>query len=63
MKSQYIYYAYRDALGNASFTSQLGAIDMVAQNMTITNEEGFSESYKIYRTQYSVFGGFTLTVS
>ncbi len=61
--NQYIYYAYRSALGNATFTSQLGDIDMVQSTMTITNEAGFAETYKIYRTQYSVFGGFTLTVS
>jgi hypothetical protein len=31
--------------------------------MTITNSAGFAENYKIYRTQYLVTGGFTLTVT
>lgn len=61
--NQYIYYAYRNALGAATFTSSLGEIDFLLTTMTITNAEGFQESYRVYRSQYAVSGGFTITVS
>ena len=61
---QYIVYAYPSRLGGASFNvgGFGGGFDPV-QVVSITNANGFTESYNVYRSSNSGLGSTTVTVS
>jgi hypothetical protein len=61
--SQYLYYAYRSAYGAATFTvgGWVGGISLVA-TVAVTNENGFTENYYVYQSDFSDLGTITVNV-
>lgn len=62
---QYIYYAYPASYGAATFTvgGFEGGFDLVSATLSITNANGVTQDYRLYKSTNANLGSTTVTVS
>lgn len=61
---QYIYFAYRSAYGAADFWAYgwEGGFNLVSNSISLTNSQGFTENYTLYKSNSSNLGTTTVNV-
>jgi hypothetical protein len=62
---EHIYYAYRSAFGDATFTvgGFEGGFELVSDSISVTNAFGFTENYRLYKSTNPNLGSTTVSVS
>lgn len=63
--AQYIYYAYPASYGAATFTvgGFEGGFDLITATLSITNANGVTQDYRVYRSTNANLGSTTVTVT